>query len=66
MGPFDMLIGAHAKSLNMLVTNNTKEFERIRERGYPAITGVGIEPPQGYPASQRAGSWVFDPPSNKK
>jgi tRNA(fMet)-specific endonuclease VapC len=30
IGPFDMLIGAHAKSLNMtLVTNNTKEFERI-------------------------------------
>jgi tRNA(fMet)-specific endonuclease VapC len=32
IGPFDMLIGAHAKSLNMtLVTNNTKEFERINE-----------------------------------
>jgi tRNA(fMet)-specific endonuclease VapC len=32
IGPFDMLIGAHAKSLNMiLVTNNTKEFERITE-----------------------------------
>ena len=30
IGPFDMLIGAHAKSLHMmLVTNNTKEFERI-------------------------------------
>jgi tRNA(fMet)-specific endonuclease VapC len=30
IGPFDMLIGAHAKSLNMtLVTNRTKEFERI-------------------------------------
>lgn len=30
IGPFDMLIGAHAKSLNMtLVTNNTKEFARI-------------------------------------
>jgi len=30
IGPFDMLIGAHAKSLKMtLVTNNTKEFERI-------------------------------------
>jgi tRNA(fMet)-specific endonuclease VapC len=30
IGPFDMLIGAHAKSLNMiLVTNNVKEFERI-------------------------------------
>jgi tRNA(fMet)-specific endonuclease VapC len=27
---FDMLIGAHAKSLKMtLVTNNTREFERI-------------------------------------
>jgi tRNA(fMet)-specific endonuclease VapC len=32
IGPFDMLIGAHTKSLNMiLVTNNTKEFERITE-----------------------------------
>jgi tRNA(fMet)-specific endonuclease VapC len=32
IGPFDMLIGAHAKSLNkILVTNNTKEFERITE-----------------------------------
>jgi tRNA(fMet)-specific endonuclease VapC len=32
IGPFDMLIGAHAKSLNMtLVTNNTKEFERIKD-----------------------------------
>jgi tRNA(fMet)-specific endonuclease VapC len=31
IGPLDMLIGAHAKSLNMiLVTNNTREFERIR------------------------------------
>jgi tRNA(fMet)-specific endonuclease VapC len=31
IGPFDMLIAAHAKALNMiLVTNNTKEFERIR------------------------------------
>ena len=30
IGPYDMLIGAHAKSLNMiLVTNNTKEFKRI-------------------------------------
>ena len=30
IGPFDMLIGAHARSLNMtLVTNNTGEFERI-------------------------------------
>ena len=32
IGPFDMLIGAHAKSLKMtLVTNNIKEFERIKE-----------------------------------
>jgi tRNA(fMet)-specific endonuclease VapC len=32
IGPFDMLIGAHAKSLGMiLVTNNTREFERIGE-----------------------------------
>ena len=31
IGPFDMLIGAHAKSLNLiLVTNNTNEFGRIR------------------------------------
>jgi tRNA(fMet)-specific endonuclease VapC len=31
IGPFDMLIGAHAKSLNLiLVTNNTDEFKRIR------------------------------------
>jgi tRNA(fMet)-specific endonuclease VapC len=31
IGPYDMLIGAHAKTLNMtLVTNNTKEFERIK------------------------------------
>jgi len=30
IGPFDMLIGAHAKSLKMiLVTNNTEEFKRI-------------------------------------
>ena len=30
IGSFDMLIGAHAKSLKMtLVTNNTREFERI-------------------------------------
>jgi len=30
IGHFDMLIGAHAKSLKMtLVTNNTREFERI-------------------------------------
>ena len=32
LGPFDMLIGAHAKSLKIaLVTNNKKEFERIRD-----------------------------------
>jgi tRNA(fMet)-specific endonuclease VapC len=32
IGQLDMLIGAHAKSLNMvLVTNNVKEFERINE-----------------------------------
>jgi tRNA(fMet)-specific endonuclease VapC len=32
IGPLDMLIGAHAKSLNMiLVTNNVKEFERIKD-----------------------------------
>jgi tRNA(fMet)-specific endonuclease VapC len=31
IGPLDMLIGAHAKSLKMtLVTNNTREFERIK------------------------------------
>jgi len=30
IGPFDMLIGAHARSLQMtLVTNNTREFDRI-------------------------------------
>ena len=30
--PFDMLIGAHAKSLKMtLVTNNTNEFKRIKD-----------------------------------
>lgn len=30
IGPLDMLIAAHAKSLNLiLVTNNAKEFERI-------------------------------------
>jgi len=30
--PLDMLIGAHAKSLNMiLVTNNVREFERIKD-----------------------------------
>ena len=32
IGPLDMLIGAHAKSLKMtLVTNNTREFERIKD-----------------------------------
>jgi tRNA(fMet)-specific endonuclease VapC len=32
VGSFDMLIGAHAKSLNMiLVTNNVREFERIQD-----------------------------------
>jgi tRNA(fMet)-specific endonuclease VapC len=31
IGPFDMLIGAHAKSLNMtLATNNAREFKRIQ------------------------------------
>jgi tRNA(fMet)-specific endonuclease VapC len=31
IGPLDLLIGAHAKSLDMvLVTNNVKEFKRIR------------------------------------
>jgi len=31
IGPYDMLIGAHAKSLNLtLVTNNVGEFERIQ------------------------------------
>jgi len=31
IGPFDMLIGAHVKSLNMtLVTNNVREFDRIQ------------------------------------
>jgi tRNA(fMet)-specific endonuclease VapC len=30
IGPYDMLIAAHAKSLDLiLVTNNVKEFERI-------------------------------------
>jgi tRNA(fMet)-specific endonuclease VapC len=30
IGPYDMLIGAHSKSLDLtLVTNNVKEFERI-------------------------------------
>jgi tRNA(fMet)-specific endonuclease VapC len=32
IGPLDMLIGAHAKSLDMiLVTNNVKEFKRIKD-----------------------------------
>lgn len=32
IGPFDMLIAAHARSLNItLVTNNKKEFERVPE-----------------------------------
>jgi tRNA(fMet)-specific endonuclease VapC len=32
IGTFDMLIGAHARSLNMtLVTNNVREFERIQD-----------------------------------
>jgi len=32
IGPLDMLIAAHAKSLKMiLVTNNTEEFERIKD-----------------------------------
>jgi tRNA(fMet)-specific endonuclease VapC len=32
IGNMDMLIAAHAKSLNMtLVTNNTREFERIKD-----------------------------------
>lgn len=31
IGPLDMLIAAHAKSLNIkLVTNNVKEFERVK------------------------------------
>ena len=31
IGPLDMMIAAHALSLDMpLVTNNTKEFERVR------------------------------------
>ena len=31
LGPYDMLIGAHAKSLNLiLVTNNIREFKRIK------------------------------------
>jgi len=32
IGPFDMLIASHAKSLNItLITNNTKEFSRIKD-----------------------------------
>lgn len=32
IGPMDMLIAAHAKSLDLtIVTNNTKEFERIKD-----------------------------------
>jgi len=32
IGPLDMLIGAHAKSLKMtLVTNNIREFEKIKD-----------------------------------
>jgi tRNA(fMet)-specific endonuclease VapC len=32
IGPYDMLIRAHARSLGLiLVTNNVKEFERIRD-----------------------------------
>ena len=32
IGPMDMLIAAHAKSLNfILATNNTKEFKRINK-----------------------------------
>ena len=32
IGPLDMLIGAHAKSLKMtLVTNDTREFKRIKD-----------------------------------
>jgi tRNA(fMet)-specific endonuclease VapC len=31
IGPYDMLIGSHAKSLNLtLVTNNEREFKRIQ------------------------------------
>ena len=31
LGPYDMLIGAHAKSLNLiLVTNNIREFKRVK------------------------------------
>jgi tRNA(fMet)-specific endonuclease VapC len=32
IGPYDMLIGAHARSLDLiLVTNNVREFERIED-----------------------------------
>jgi tRNA(fMet)-specific endonuclease VapC len=32
IGPMDMLIAAHAKSLNMvLATNNTGEFNRVKD-----------------------------------
>jgi len=32
IGPLDMLIGAHAKSMDLtLVTNNLREFKRIKE-----------------------------------
>ena len=32
IGPFDMLIGAHAKSLGLtLITNNENEFNRVKE-----------------------------------
>jgi tRNA(fMet)-specific endonuclease VapC len=32
IGPLDMLIAAHAKSRNLIiVTNNTKEFERVKD-----------------------------------
>ena len=32
IGPMDMLIAAHAKSLDLtIVTNNTKEFEKIKD-----------------------------------
>ena len=31
IGPLDMMIAGHAKSLNyIVVTNNTKEFERVK------------------------------------
>jgi tRNA(fMet)-specific endonuclease VapC len=32
IGPYDMLIGAHARSLDLvLVTNNVREFKRIKD-----------------------------------